>query len=79
MMPVNEDVLGRQLTLATPNQVWISVITYIRSDEDWLYLAIVLDLSSKKVVRWQMSRRIDTPLVKDAMQAALGWKTPAEA
>jgi putative transposase len=70
-MSVNENLLDRQFTLAKPNQVWVSDITYIRTDEGWLYLAIMLDLFSRQIVGWQMSSRIDTPLVKDALQAAL--------
>jgi transposase InsO family protein len=70
-MPVDANVLDRQFTLEKPNQVWVSDITYIRTDEGWLYLAIMLDLFSRQIVGWQMSSRIDTPLVKDALQAAL--------
>lgn len=70
-MPVNANVLDRQFTLEKPNQVWVGDITYIRTDAGWLYLAIMLDLFSRQVVGWQMSSRIDTPLVKDALQAAL--------
>lgn len=70
-MPVDANVLDRQFTLDKPNQVWVSDITYIRTDEGWLYLAIMLDLFSRQIVGWQMSSRIDTPLVKDALQAAL--------
>ena len=46
-------------------------ITYIRTDEGWLYLAVVLDIYSRQVVGWQMSRRIDRHLLCDALQAAL--------
>tara|TARA_B110000503_G_C6914082_1_gene315894 strand:- start:83 stop:391 length:309 start_codon:yes stop_codon:yes gene_type:complete len=59
------------LTLAKPNQVRVSDITYIRTDEGWLYLATMSNQLSRQTVGWQMSRRIDTPLVKDALQAAL--------
>ena len=46
-------------------------ITYIRTDEGWLYLAVLLDLYSRQVVGWQMSTRIDRQLVCDALQAAI--------
>lgn len=70
-LPVNQNLLNRQFTLDKPNQVWVGDITYIRTDEGWLYLAIMLDLFSRQIVGWQMSSRIDAQLVKDALQAAL--------
>ncbi len=65
------NLLNRQFTVTRPNQVWVGDITYIRSDEGWLYLAVLLDLYSRQVVGWQMSTRIDRKLVCDALQAAI--------
>lgn len=65
------NVLNRAFTATRPNQVWVGDITYIRTDEGWLYLAVMLDVYSRQVVGWQMSRRIDRHLVCDALQAAL--------
>lgn len=65
------NLLDRQFTVARPNQVWVGDITYIRTDEGWLYLAVLLDLYSRQVVGWQMSTRIDRQLVCDALQAAI--------
>ena len=65
------NLLDRQFTATRPNQVWVGDITYIRTDEGWLYLAVLLDLYSRQVVGWQMSTRIDRQLVCDALQAAI--------
>jgi len=65
------NVLNRTFTATRPNQSWVGDITYIRTDEGWLYLAVMLDLFSRQVVGWQMSHRIDRHLVCDALQAAL--------
>lgn len=63
--------LQRQFTLAQPNQSCVTDITYIRTHEVWLYLAVVVDLFSRHVVGWSMGRRIDTGLVLDALVMAL--------
>ena len=68
---VSPNLLNRAFTATRPNQVWVGDITYIRTDEGWLYLAMILDLYSRQVVGWQMSKRIDRHLVCDALQAAL--------
>ncbi|MSU85824.1 MAG: hypothetical protein EXS21_12080, partial [Pedosphaera sp.] len=54
-----------------PNQIWVTDITYVCTQEGWLYLAEVLDLYSRKLVGWAMSDRIDTPLVLSALTMAL--------
>jgi putative transposase len=63
--------LERQFTVAAPNTVWVGDITYLRTNEGWLYLAVMIDLHSRQVVGWQMSRKIDQQLVNDALKAAL--------
>lgn len=67
----SSNLLNRQFEVTRPNQVWVGDITYIRTDEGWLYLAVMLDLFSRQVVDWQMSSRIDRHLVCDALKAAL--------
>ena len=52
------------------NRVWTSDITYLRTHEGWLYLAVVLDLYSRRVVGWSMSHRLESRLVLDALQTA---------
>jgi transposase InsO family protein len=70
--PVYENKLQRQFNDATgSNQRWVSDITYLPTSEGWLYLAVVIDLYSRKVVGWSMSDRIKEGLVIDALRMAL--------
>jgi putative transposase len=68
--------LQRQFTVVEPNQSWVTDITYIRTHEGWLYLAVVVDLFSRQVVGWSMGSRIDTSLVLDALLMALWRRQP---
>jgi putative transposase len=63
--------LNRQFEVTAPNEVWVSDITYIRTQQGWLYLAVVIDLYSRAIVGWQVSERIDAALVCDTLHAAL--------
>lgn len=65
------NVLKRSFATHKPNTVWVGDITYVLTKEGWLYLAVFLDLYSRKVVGWQMGERIDQALVTDALEAAL--------
>jgi transposase InsO family protein len=69
--PVAPNVLKRDFEADRPNEKWLTDITYIRTDEGWLYLAIVLDLYSRRIVGWAMSDRMTSDLTKDALQMAL--------
>ena len=68
--------LQRHFKVAEPNQSWVTDITYIRTHEGWLYLAVVIDLFSRQVVGWSMGSRIDTDLVLDALLMALWRRKP---
>lgn len=70
-LPVAQNLLQQNFTADGPNQVWVGDITYIGTDEGWLYLAVVLDLFSRKVVGWSMSDRMTATLVCDALKMAL--------
>ncbi len=70
--------LARQFDVATPNQAWVTDITYIRTHEGWLYLAVVLDLFSRQVVGWSMQSRIDRELVLSALLMALWRRKPTQ-
>ena len=70
-LPVAENLLQQDFSAARPNQAWVGDITYIATDEGWLYLAVVLDLFSRKVVGWSMSDRMTATLVCDALRMAL--------
>ena len=70
-LPVAENLLQQDFTAKQPDRVWVGDITYIGTDEGWLYLAVVLDLYSRKVVGWSMSERMTAALVCDALRMAL--------
>jgi transposase InsO family protein len=72
------NLLKQDFSASAPNQKWVSDFTYIQTGEGWLYLAVVLDLFSRKVIGWSMSRRMDTALVETALRMALlGRRPPA--
>lgn len=69
--------LDRQFTPEAPNRVWATDITYIPTRKGWLYLAVVLDLYSRKVVGWAMQPYLDRRLVLAALQMAIATRRPA--
>ena len=75
-MAVSPNVLSRQFEQALPNQAWVCDITYIRTRSGWLYLAVVLDLHSRKVVGWAMSPAMPAALVCTALQMAIVQRNP---
>jgi len=70
------NLIGRVFTTASPNACWLSDITYIPTREGWLYLAAVLDVYSRAVVGWAMSRTLDCKLAQDALSMAIGRRGP---
>ncbi len=74
--PLSENVLNREFQQSAANRVWLADLTYIWTKEGWLYLAVVLDAHSRKVVGWSMSHRMQTSLVIDALRMALGRRCP---
>ncbi|GGK06063.1 integrase [Luteimonas terricola] len=69
--------LDRQFDAPAPNTHWVTDITYIRTHEGWLYLAVVLDLYSRQVVGWAMQGRMQADLVLQALLAAVWRRKPA--
>ncbi len=69
-LPVSENLLARHFTPTAPNEVWTSDITYLLTDEGWLYLAIVLDLFNREVVGWSLKPRMTADIVTDALTMA---------
>jgi transposase InsO family protein len=65
------NVLNRVFTAAAPNRAWVGDITYVWTEEGWLYLAVVLDLYSRRVVGWATSTRLTEALARAALQRAL--------
>ncbi|HDR9488435.1 TPA: IS3 family transposase [Burkholderia aenigmatica] len=76
-LPVAPNLLNREFTPAAPNQVFSSDITYIWTDEGWLYLAVVLDLFNREVVGWSIKPRMTADLVTDALTMAWFRRRPA--
>ncbi|MBR8258337.1 IS3 family transposase, partial [Burkholderia ambifaria] len=76
-LPVAPNLLNREFAPAEPNQVFTSDITYIWTDEGWLYLAVVLDLFNREVVGWSIKSRMTADLVTDALTMAWFRRRPA--
>jgi putative transposase len=70
---VADNLLDRQFTAEAPNQRWIADFTYIWTAEGWLYVAVVIDLFSRRVVGWSMSNTMTARLVTDALMMAI-WR-----
>jgi putative transposase len=76
---VAKNQLEQNFDVEAPNQVWVTDITYIRTHEGWLYLAVVLDLFSRQVIGWSMRSRIDSELAINALLMAVWRRSPEEA
>ena len=74
--PVAENILGRNFQADAPNQKWVSDITYIRTFEGWMYLAAVMDLYSRKIVGWAMSKTMTATLATTALEMAIYRRRP---
>lgn len=70
-LPVAPNRLDRAFTASAPNQSWVADVTYLPAVDGWLYLAVVIDLYSRKVVGWALAARFDTQLVCRALTDAL--------
>ena len=70
------DLVDRDFTAAGPNQLWVADITYLPTAAGFLYLAVVLDAWSRKVVGWSMANHLRAELVLDAMETAVGQRRP---
>ena len=75
-LPVAENVLNRQFAPQEPNQAWGADITYLWTQEGWVYLAVVIDLYSRRVVGWAMDRRLKKALVIRALLMAINLRKP---
>ena len=77
-LPIAPDLLGQDFQAPAPNRVWLSDITYIATEEGWLYLAAVLDLATRKVVGWAMREHLRTELVSAALLMAAQRQRPTK-
>ena len=77
-LPIAQNILGRNFTTTEPDQAWVADMTYIWTTEGWLYLAVIIDLFSRRVVGWSMAEHMRTELVLTALEAALGQRVPSQ-
>jgi transposase InsO family protein len=75
-LPLFENVLNRDFSPEKPNQAWTSDITYIRTTSGWLYLAVVMDLFSRKIIGWATSSTMPAELVCNALSMAIAHRQP---
>jgi putative transposase len=75
-LPVAPNLLNRNFSVSAPNQVWAGDITYIQTDEGWLFLAVVIDLFSRRVVGWSLQPDMRGDLVVDALEMACLQRNP---
>lgn len=75
-LPVAQNILDRQFQPAAPNRSWAADITYIRTRQGWLYLAVVIDLFSRKIIGWAMAPNMPAELVCNALQMAIAVRQP---
>ena len=76
VLPMANNLLGDTFSAAKPDEVWFSDITYLRTEEGWLYLAVVLDAFSRRVVGWAMQARLTTSLTLAALTIACRRRKP---
>jgi transposase InsO family protein len=77
--PVPPNILGREFMAEAPNHTWLSDITYVPSEQGWLYLAVVLDLYARRIVGWAMEPYLADLLTRKALMMALRRRQPAPA
>jgi len=75
--PIAPNLLNRQFDVDSKDSAWCADITFIHTGEGWVYLAAVIDLSTRLVVGWAMDRHMQTSLVESALKNALAWRKPA--
>jgi len=74
--PLAPNLLGRRFTASAPDRMWLADITYVPTAEGWLYLAVVLDMFSRRVVGWAMDKRITRELILNALRMAIATRRP---
>jgi len=77
-LPIAPNLLQRNFTATAPNQAWVTDITFLWTEQGWLYLAAILDLFSRRVVGWATSPNVDRHLALAALRAALQERRPSE-
>ena len=75
---VADNLLNMNFNPVNPNQVWAGDITYLRTGEGWMYLAVVMDLYSRRIVGWHIDKRMTTDLISKAMAKAYNLRQPGK-
>jgi transposase InsO family protein len=75
-LPIAENLVNRNFKADKANQKWVADISYNRTNEGWLYLAVIIDLFSRKVVGWSMDTKMQTDLVLSALKMAIRLRKP---
>jgi putative transposase len=75
-LPIAPNLLNRNFTVAVPNRVWAGDMTYIQTEEGWLFLAVVLDLFSRRIVGWSLREDMRSELAVDALRMAWLQRSP---
>jgi len=76
-LPIAPNILARRFAVKNPDYVWVGDITYVWTSEGWLYLAVVIDLYSRRVVGWALGKRMTKQLVVDALLMAIWRRKPS--
>jgi transposase InsO family protein len=76
-LPIAPNLLDRNFVAAAPNRVWLADITYVETDQGWLYLAVVMDLFSRKIVGWAMADHLRADLPLAALRMAISAQRPS--
>jgi len=76
-LPISPNLLARRFSVTRPNTAWVTDMTYLWTPQGWLYLAVIIDLFSRRVVGWSMSERLDRKLALDALHMALAQRRPS--
>lgn len=75
---VSDNLLNQNFNPVAPNEVWAGDVTYLKTGEGWMYLAIVMDLYSRRIVGWHIDNRMTTDLVSKAMMTAYNLRQPSK-
>lgn len=73
---VADNLLNQNFNPVEPNQVWAGDVTYLKTGEGWMYLAIVMDLYSRRIVGWHLDKRMTTDLISKALMKAYNLRLP---
>ncbi len=76
---VADNIVEQQFNPSQANQIWSGDVTYLRTGQGWMYLAIVMDLYSRRIIGWSIHKRMTVDLVERAMQMALNLRQPTKA